>query len=201
MSPSFIGYSSGCDHRTSSAVARERRASSSGADQVRHLEDLGERLLEPRPRAPAARARRGAFENPPTIGRDRVDLPAADRRQQVVAEPLDPQRRVRPGLEPALRHLDRAVEPEEVGRGQQVDVQHVALDPLGAVQEAPQLARARRDLDLEQPLEPVDRAHLIRDRADAADPRHDVGHLAELPAAQERLEEPRRLVDLQLEVA
>ena len=94
------------------------------------------------------------------------------------------------GLEAALSHLDGAVEPQEVGRGEQVDVEHVALDPFGAVQEAAQLVRALRDLDLEQPLQAVNRAHLIGDRADAADSGHDVGYLREVAARQERFEEP-----------
>ena len=46
----------------------------------------------------------------------------------------------------------------------------------------------------------VDRAHLVRDRTDAADARRDVGHLREVPAAQEGLEQPRRLEDLQLHI-
>ena len=41
-------------------------------------------------------------------------------------------------------------------------------------------------------------AGLVGDRADAADARGDVGDLGVLPAPQERLEEARRLVDLQL---
>ena len=52
----------------------------------------------------------------------------------------------------------------------------------------------------EQPLEAVHGAHLVGDRADPADPRHDVGHLVEGPAGQERLEEPGRLVDLEPEI-
>ena len=44
------------------------------------------------------------------------------------------------------------------------------------------------------------RAHLVGDRADAADPRGDVGRLGEGAAAQQRLEEARRLVDAQLDL-
>ncbi len=128
-----------------------------------------------------------------------MDLPSADRRHQVVADPLQPQPALDLRLEPLLRHLDGGVEPEEVGSGQQVHVEHVALDPLRAVQEAAQLIRALGHLGLEQTLQPVDRGHLIRDRTDAADARHDVRHLAEVASAQERLEEPRRLVDLELQ--
>ena len=35
-----------------------------------------------------------------------------------------------------LRQLDRVLQAEEVGRVQQVGVQHVALDPLAAVEQA-----------------------------------------------------------------
>ena len=69
------------------------------------------------------------------------------------------------------------------------------------VEQATQLVGPLGDLDLEEALETVDGAHLIRDGADAADARHDVGHLAEVTTAQERLEEPGRLVDLAARVA
>ena len=42
------------------------------------------------------------------------------------------------------------------------------------------------------------RAHLIGDRADAADARGDVGHFGEGAAAQEGFEETRRLEDAEL---
>ena len=44
----------------------------------------------------------------------------------------------------------------------------------------------------------MDRAHLVGDRADAADARGDVRRLGELASAQERLEEARRLEYAQL---
>ena len=44
-------------------------------------------------------------------------------------------------------------------------------------------------------LDRVHGAHLVGDRADAADARGDVGRLGEGAAAQERLEEARRLED------
>ena len=56
-------------------------------------------------------------------------------------------------------------------------------------------------LAVSQPgLDRVHRAHLVRDRADAADARGDVGRLAEVAPAQKGLEEARRLVDLELHV-
>ena len=85
---------------------------------------------------------------------------------------------------------------------QHVDVQAVALDPLAAVEQPPQVAdRALVDRDAAGVLHRPHRAHLVGDRADAADPRGDVGRLGERAAAQERLEEARRLVDPQLDLA
>ena len=52
------------------------------------------------------------------------------------------------------------------------------------------------DLHPEQVLERVDRAHLVRDRADAADPGDDVDDLVRRPAHDQRLEVAGRLEDL-----
>ena len=95
------------------------------------------------------------------------------------------------------RHRDGVRVAEEVGRVQQVDVQRVALDPLAAVEEAPQRAELSVDDHAERVLDRVHGAHLVGDRTDAADPRGDVGRFAEGAAAQERLEEARRLEDRQ----
>ncbi len=168
------------------------------SDEVGDLEDLDERVLEPR-LEPPQRPGGDGFREPADAGADRVDLAAADRRHEVVPEPLQTEPTFDGILEPRAHELDRVVVPEVVGQGQQVDVQHVALDPLAQVEQAPELPGPRRNLDLEEPLEPVDRTHLIGDRTDAADPRNDVGDLAEVAAPQEGLEEARRLVDLQLE--
>src|SRR6476659_5880243 len=97
--------------------------------------------------------------------------------------------------------LHRARVAEEVGSVQEVDVERVALDPLGAVQEPAERPRGRLDLDADQVLEGVDRAHLVRDRADAADAGHDLEHLVGGPAHDERLEVARRLEDLQTRLA
>ena len=78
-------------------------------------------------------------------------------------------------------------------------MQHVALDPLAAVQQVAQRADGGVDLveDAQGLFQGVAGAHLVGDRADAADAGGDVRHFAEVAAAQEGLEEPRRLVDLQ----
>ena len=94
-------------------------------------------------------------------------------------------------------HVDRALVPEEVGGVQQVHVQGVALDPLAEVDQPPE----RRDRSVDRhPARVLDRsagAHLVRDRADPADPRGDVRRLGVTPSPEERLEEPGRLVDVQ----
>ena len=95
-------------------------------------------------------------------------------------------------------HVDRAVVAEEVGRVQHVDVQRVALDPFAAIEQPAQRAERPVDVMPQRVLHRVDGAHLIGDRADAADARGDVRRLGVGAAAQERLEEPRRLEDLQL---
>ena len=86
---------------------------------------------------------------------------------------------------------------EEVRRVQQVDVQGVALDPLAAVDEPAQRSDRHRDLHSAGVLDGRARAHLVGDRADPADPCRDVRWLGVAPAAQQRLEEPRRFVDVQ----
>ncbi len=56
------------------------------------------------------------------------------------------------------------------------------------------------ELDAPGRLDRVDGAHLVRDRADAADARHQIGQLVGAAAAREGLEEARRLVDLEAQV-
>ncbi len=129
----------------------------------------------------------------------RVDRPAADDAQQLVARLLH----VQTALDDAAMvagHLDRAVVPEEVGRVQHVDVQRVALDPLAAVQEPAQQPDRLGNRHAAGVLHRRDRAHLVGDRADPADACRDVGRLGERAAAQQPLEEARRLVDPQRHV-
>jgi hypothetical protein len=98
------------------------------------------------------------------------------------------------------RHLDRPGIAEEVRRVQQEDVQGVRLDPLAAVEEPAQQPDLLRNRDPAGVLDRSAGAHLIGDRADPADPGGDVRRLGPGPAAQERLEEARRLEDPQLHV-
>ena len=78
-------------------------------------------------------------------------------------------------------------------------MEHVALDPLPAVQEVAQCPDAGVDLvgDAHGMLERVRAAHLVGHGADAADARRNVRHLAEVAPAEKRLVEARGLVDPQ----
>jgi len=99
------------------------------------------------------------------------------------------------------RHRDAARVAEEVGRVQAgVHVEHVALDPLAAVQQVTQLAQLRVDGDATGRLDRMTGAHLVRHRADAADARRDVDRLVEVASLQEGFEEARWLEDAQLHV-
>src|SRR5215469_7741384 len=93
--------------------------------------------------------------------------------------------------------VNTAVVAEEVRRVQEVDVQRVAFDPFTAVEEPSERRYLRGYAGLAGVLDRLARAHLVGDRANAADPRGDVGRLGVLPAAQQRLEEPGRLVDVE----
>ena len=128
-----------------------------------------------------------------------MDLAPADERHHVVARALERE----PALDRGRRvagELDGARVAEEVGRVEHVHVERVALDPLAAVEEAAQDADRLRDLDAAEVLDRVHGARLVGDRADAADAGGDVGRLEERAAAEQRLEEARRLEDPQLDV-
>jgi hypothetical protein len=127
----------------------------------------------------------------------RVDRPSAEQRHDPVAELLDAQAAL-DDLAVIGGELDRARVAEEVGGVEQVDVERVALDPLPAVEEAAQDADRRIDLDPEEPLEGMYRRHLVGDRTDAADARHDVDHLVGVAPDHQPLEVARRLEDLEV---
>jgi hypothetical protein len=99
-----------------------------------------------------------------------------------------------------LGEVDSARIAEEVGRVEHEDVERVALDPLAAVEEPAERADLRADVDTAGVLHRIHARCLVGDRADPTDPGGDVGGLGEVAAAQERLEETRRLVDAQLDV-
>ena len=128
-----------------------------------------------------------------------MDRAAADQGHQRVAGLLD-REALLDEVAVVGGHLDGAVVAEEVGHVQQEDVQRVALDPLAAVEQAAQLADRLGHLRRRMRPRSLAGAHLVGDRADAADAGGDVGQLGVGAAAQERLEEARRLEDVQLDV-
>src|SRR5215469_3144318 len=93
--------------------------------------------------------------------------------------------------------MDTAVVAEKVRRVQEVDVQRVAFDPFPAVEQPPKRRYRRGYARLAGVLDRLTGAHLVGDRADAADPRGDVGRLGVLAAAQQCFEEPGRFVEVQ----
>jgi hypothetical protein len=132
---------------------------------------------------------------------DRVDLPSSDDRHDRVPGLLHLQP-LFDDLAVVAGHLDGSGVAEEVGRVEHVHVQAVTLDPLAAVEQPPQVAdRALVDAHAASVLHRPHGAHLVGHRADATDPGGDVGRLRECAAAQEGLEEARRLVDAQLDIA
>ena len=99
-----------------------------------------------------------------------------------------------------LRHPNRILVPEEVRCVQHGDVERVALDPLAAVEESSEIAQGAVDPDAQGVLDRMHRAHLVGDRTDAADACGDVRGLLGRTAAEERLEEARRLEYLEDEL-
>jgi hypothetical protein len=129
---------------------------------------------------------------------DRVDGAPAEDLDDRVAGLLEPQ----PALHeraPVAGEGQGVRQPQEVRRVQEVDVQGVALDPLAPVEEPAQLRQWPLDGDAARRLDRLAGAHLVGDRADAADPGGDVRRLRVGAAAEQGLEEPRRLVDVELD--
>jgi hypothetical protein len=128
-----------------------------------------------------------------------VDLAAPEDRHERIADLLE--------LEAVLHRLrvllgegDGVGEAEEIRRVEEIDVERVALDPLPAVQEPAELPQLPVDGDAERPLHGVAGAHLVGDRADAADPGRDIRGLRVGSPAQEPFEETRGLEDPELHV-
>ena len=128
-----------------------------------------------------------------------MHLAAADHAHHLVAGLLHVQRAL-DQFAVILGELDRARVAQEVRGVEHEHVQRVALDPLAAVEKPPQRPDLRADVDAAGVFHRVHARRLVGDGADPADARGDVRRLGEVPAAQERLEEARRLVDPQLHV-
>src|SRR6266702_6751546 len=123
---------------------------------------------------------------------DRMDLSSADERHDGIARLLHLQSAF-DEIGIILRHAYRVGIAEKVRRVQHVDVQGMALDPFAAVEQPAQGAQLSLNGYAEGMLHRVYGAHLVSDRADAADTRGDIGSLAIRTTAQERFEETRRL--------
>ena len=95
-------------------------------------------------------------------------------------------------------HPNRVRIAKKVRRVQHNNMQRVALDPFSAVEKPAQCPQGRRKRDAEGILHGVDRAHLIGNRADTANPRSNIGGFRKIAATQQRFEQTRRLEDLQL---
>jgi hypothetical protein len=184
-----------------------------GIGQRQELMAAGEvREVEPRHPLDRVQGQRERVPQPPCerreLGRRRCPVEAADPDVHRVDRPAAQQRHDRvPGAaqrQAALDdvpviccHLDGARVPEEVGRVQHVDVQRVTADPFPAIQQPAQVRDRAVDTCPARVLDRLAGAGLVGDGADATDPRRDIRWLGVGAAAQERLEEARRLVDVE----
>ena len=103
----------------------------------RRQRDVARALQRLDQRAQLASRRRAIEAADPHV--HRMDRATAEQLQDFVADLLQLQTLAH-DVAMVLRHLDRALVAEEVGRVQHVDVQRVALDPLAAIQQPAQLA-------------------------------------------------------------
>jgi hypothetical protein len=76
---------------------------------------------------------------------------------------------------------------QQIGRREMEEAQRVRLHHLGQVQHAPQLRGGMRNAHRHDGFAGLGRGEQVRDRADAADARHQAGHLVERPALGELL--------------
>ncbi len=76
---------------------------------------------------------------------------------------------------------------QQVGRGEIEEAQRVRLHHLRQVQHAPQLRGGVRNAHRHDGFAGLGRGDQVRNRADAADARHQAGHLVERPALGEAL--------------
>jgi hypothetical protein len=128
---------------------------------------------------------------------DGMNFPPAKELHDFVARLLD-REAVLDHRAMVARHAYPIGEAEEVGRMKHHHVKAVAFDPFPAINEPAERPKLPFDLGAESVLDRMDGAHLIGDRADAANARDDIGHFVVAAAAQECFEETRRLEDLEL---
>ena len=126
-----------------------------------------------------------------------MDRAAADHVEQVVAGLLEVQH-LGHQLGVLGGDLDTGVDTHEVGGVQERHVEHMALDPLAAVEQPPERSDLSAGPHFGDRLDRVRRAHLVGDRADPTDAGGDVDRFGPVAAAQKGLEVAGRLVDLEL---
>ena len=102
------------------------------------------------------------------------------------------------GLDHAEKIACRAaVAEQEVGTGQEEEVQRVVLGEPAEVEDLPQHLGCRRDLHAEERVGGLDRREMVRDRAHAADAARDQRHLPDHTAFEHGLE-PAELGDVEV---
>ena len=106
----------------------------------------------------------------------------------VVGQLLEPERAL-DDIGMALGQRQHALDSQEVRDGQEVDVQHVALQELGFGEQLAQQRGLRADLNAERRFHGLGGGHLVSHAANAADAADDPGHLGRLHALDEVLEE------------
>ena len=89
---------------------------------------------------------------------------------------------------------------KEIGSVEQVHVERMTLDPFSAVKEPSQTRNGFWYLCRATVLNRGARRHLVRDGANPADARRDVGGFFKASPSQEGLEKPRWLEDLEFDV-
>ena len=123
-------------------------------------------------------------------------VPSAEHHAQIAGEFLHAQR-AQHHFGMGTRQRDDAAHAEEVRRDEHVGVQHMAVQNLAVEDQLAQQLGLLGQLHAQRRFQRLQRRHLVAHRADAADARGDVRHFRVRPPAQHRLEEARRLDDLQ----
>ena len=90
----------------------------------------------------------------------------------------------------APHHRARIGRHDEIGGGQEEEVERVGIDDLPHVHQLPHLPRRGRDLHAQKVVARLGRGKMMAHRTDAADPRRDDGHVPDHPAFAELLESP-----------
>jgi len=130
---------------------------------------------------------------------DGMDFPSADDVHDFVADFLEFQCVLDDGLM-IPGHSDRIFVPEKIGSVQKINMEGMAFDPFTAIEETPEFAQLAIDRNSADTFHCMNGAHLVGNRADAANAGGNIGCLKKLPAAQEALKEAGRFKYFQLNV-